>query len=74
MLTEKKMAQKNSTICWKIVTGSTKYKHECLMIPKKGVPIQHSLKKDGQCNRQRKKTKKVVGVWCLTPLSTIFQL
>jgi hypothetical protein len=44
------------------------------MIPKKGVPIQHSLKKDGQCNRQRKKTKKGVGVWCLTPLSTIFQL
>ena len=74
MLTEKKMAEKNSTICWKIVTGSTKYKQECLMIPKKGVPIQHSLKKDGQCNCQRKKTKTVDGVWCLTPLSTIFQL
>jgi hypothetical protein len=43
MLTEKKMAQKNSTICWKIVTGSTKYKHECLMIPKKGVPIQRHI-------------------------------
>jgi hypothetical protein len=68
------MAHKISTICWKIVTGSTKYKQECLMIQKKGVPIQHSLKKDGQCNRQRKKDKKVVGVWCLTPLSTIFQL
>jgi hypothetical protein len=68
------MAHKISTICWKIVTGSTKYIQECLMIPKKGVPIQHSLKKDGQCNRQRKKDKKVVGVWCLTPLSTIFQL
>jgi hypothetical protein len=47
---------------------------ECLMIPKKGVPIKHSLKKDGQCNRQRKKARKVIGVWCLTPLSTIFQL
>ena len=45
-----------------------------LKIPKKGVPIHYNLKKDGQCNRQRKKAKKVVGVWCLTPLSTIFQL